>query len=159
MGAACNSKAPVSQPAAPPQSPKSVVSGAQAVVPRRTVKEDGLGRAQFILDNSGMIQDAYTMDKRKLGEGSYGSVCKGVHKSTGVARAIKTMAKGKVSDVERFRKEVAIMKMMDHPSIIKLYETFEDHHNIYLVMELCQGGELFDRIIDVGCFGEVEAAL
>lgn len=128
-------------------------------MPRRAVKEDGLGRAQFILDNSGMIQDAYTMDKRKLGEGSYGSVRKGVHKATGVARAIKTMAKGKLSSVERFRKEVAIMKMMDHPSIIKLYETFEDHHNIYLVMELCQGGELFDRIIDVGCFGEVEAAL
>jgi calcium-dependent protein kinase len=47
---------------------------------------------------------------------------------------------------------------MDHPSIIKLYETFEDHHNIYLVMELCQGGQLYDRITELGCFGELEAA-
>merc|ERR1712032_1559821 len=56
------------------------------------------------------------------------------------------------------KQEIAIMKMMDHPNIIKLYETFEDHKNIYLVMELCAGGELFDRIIDAGHFTEVQAA-
>merc|ERR1719190_194718 len=50
------------------------------------------------------------------------------------------------------------MKMMDHPNIIKLYETFEDHRNIYLVMEICAGGELFDRIIESGHFTEVQAA-
>merc|ERR1712113_220781 len=53
----------------------------------------------------------------------------------------------------------AIMKIMDHPNIIKLYETFEDHRNIYLVMELCTGGELFDRIIEAGHFTEVQAAI
>ena len=42
--------------------------------------------------------------------------------------------------------ELAIMKMMDHPNIIKLYETFEDHRNIYLIMENCSGGDLFERI-------------
>merc|ERR1712190_81935 len=55
-------------------------------------------------------------------------------------------------------REIAIMKMMDHPNIIKLYETFEDHRNIYLVMELCLGGELFDRIIESGHFTEAQAA-
>jgi len=128
-------------------------------MPRKDIKEDGIGRAQFIMDSSGRIQDAYSMDKRKLGEGSFGSVRKGVHKATGSARAIKTMAKGKLSNIERFKKEVAIMKMVDHPSIIKLYETYEDHQCIYLVMELCQGGELFDSIIEAGHFGEVEAAV
>mmetsp|Transcript_88907 Transcript_88907/g.252078 ORF Transcript_88907/g.252078 Transcript_88907/m.252078 type:complete len:414 (+) Transcript_88907:2-1243(+) len=48
---------------------------------------------------------------------------------------------------------------MDHPNIIKLYETFEDTRNIYLVMELCSGGELFDRIIESGHFTEVQAAM
>merc|ERR550537_1578954 len=49
--------------------------------------------------------------------------------------------------------------MMDHPNIIKLYETFEDHRNIYLIMEICSGGELFDRIIETGHFTEVQAAI
>merc|ERR1719436_2009524 len=51
------------------------------------------------------------------------------------------------------------MKIMDHPNIIKLIETFVDHRNIYLVMELCTGGELFDRIIESGHFTEVQAAI
>merc|ERR1719487_933576 len=48
---------------------------------------------------------------------------------------------------------------MDHPNIIKLYESFEDHRNIYLIMEMCSGGELFDRIIETGHFTEVQAAI
>jgi len=55
--------------------------------------------------------------------------------------------------------EIAIMKLLDHPNIIKLYEVFEDHRSIYLVMELCMGGELFDRIIDERRFSEAKAAL
>merc|ERR1719433_599706 len=47
---------------------------------------------------------------------------------------------------------------MDHPSIIKLFETFEDSRNVYLAMELCQGGELFDRITESGHFSEANAA-
>eukprot|EP00438_Fugacium_kawagutii_P030375 Skav226472 [mRNA] locus=scaffold4441:25779:38350:- [translate_table: standard] len=51
------------------------------------------------------------------------------------------------------------MKSMDHPNIIKLQETFEDRKHIYLAMELCTGGELFDRIIEVGQFTEKDAAI
>ena len=47
---------------------------------------------------------------------------------------------------------------MDHPNILKLYEYFEDDKNVYLVTELCKGGELFDKIIEKEYFTEKEAA-
>jgi len=129
-------------------------------LPKKEIKAGGIGHAQFIMDNPGKkIQDCYDMDKKKLGEGSYGSVCKAKNKNTGLRRAVKTISKAQMKNVERFKQEIAIMKMMDHPNIIKLYESFQDHRNIYLVMELCAGGELFDRIIDAGHFTEVQAAI
>ena len=42
----------------------------------------------------------------------------------------------------------------DHPNIIRLYEEIEDDRNIYLVMEECTGGELFDYILSLGSFSE-----
>merc|ERR1719356_1767290 len=123
------------------------------------VKEGGYSRAQFIMDNAGKIQDFYQIEKKKLGEGSYGSVSKAKNLSTGAIRACKAISKSQMKNIDRFKQEIALMKIMDHPNIIKLYETFGDHRNIYLVMELCTGGELFDRIIEAGHFTEGQAAL
>ena len=50
------------------------------------------------------------------------------------------------------------MKRMDHPNIVRLFETFEDHKNIYLILELCTGGELFDAIVSSGFLNEKEAS-
>lgn len=118
------------------------------------MKEGGIGRGQFVLENPGKIKDFYDMNKKAIGSGSYGTVCKAKHKQSQVVRAVKTIpkAQGPVSG------EVSIMKVMDHPNIIKLYECFEDPRNMYLVMELCTGGELFDAIIDAGTFTESQAA-
>lgn len=126
---------------------------------KKPVKEGGFGIAQFIIDNTGKLQDFYDLEKKNLGEGSYGAVYKGINKSTGQPRAVKSICKDQMKNLERFKSEINIMKMMDHPNIIKLYESFEDKKNIYLVMELCNGGELFDRIIDAGHFKEVQAAI
>jgi len=84
-------------------------------------------------------------------------VVRGKLKGTKNYRAIKVIPKGKVKNPERFTRETNIMMRLDHPNIIKLYETFEDTRNIYLVMEMCEGGELFDRIINKGHFSEKEA--
>jgi len=75
-------------------------------------------------------------------------------------KAIKIINKEnvKLKDIDRFRKEVKLMKETDHPNIVRLYETFEDGHDIYLILELCQGGELFDRIQTDNKFGERGAA-
>jgi calcium-dependent protein kinase len=112
----------------------------------------------FINTNAGKITDFYDLDpKKSLGSGSYGNVFKAKKKGTKIVRAIKQIPKNKVKNQDLFKREVEIMKSLDHPNIIKLYEAFEDSRNVYLVMEVCEGGELFDRIIDKGCFSETEA--
>merc|ERR1712224_720468 len=85
-------------------------------------------------------------------------VSKAKNLSTCAIRACKSINKSQMKNMDRFKQEIALMKIMDHPNIIKLYETFEDHRNIYLIMELCVGGELFDRIIEAGPFTESQAA-
>ena len=116
-------------------------------------------RSNLILDNTGSLTAVYDVEERKLGQGSYGSVSKAVHKSTKQVRAVKTIPKSKLKNIDSFRQEVNIMKALDHPNIIRLYETFEDHRNVYLVMSLCSGGELFDRLIEMGKLTEVQAAI
>ena len=63
---------------------------------------------------------------------------------------------------DMFYREMQIMKDLEHPNIIKGYDMFEDPQNLYLVMELCQGGELFDVLQDKlqrdECFSEADAA-
>lgn len=54
--------------------------------------------------------------------------------------------------------EIEILKTLDHPNILKLYEFFQDHKRYFLVTELCNGGELFDKITEQTYFSEHEAA-
>lgn len=117
-----------------------------------------LKKQWFIKSNNGKVEDHYDVDPKKvLGSGTYGMVFKAKKKGTKITRAIKQIPKKKVKNQERFQREIEIMSNLDHPNIIKLYETFEDDKNIYLVMEVCEGGELFDRIIERGFFSEVDA--
>jgi calcium-dependent protein kinase len=62
--------------------------------------------------------------------------------------AIKVISKSKLSeeDIEALHMEVAILQKVDHPNIVKYYETYEDEKFIYLVMELCPGGELLEKL-------------
>lgn len=99
----------------------------------------------------------YEIAKNELGKGSYGLVQMGRLKGTKVQRAIKIIDKSKVSNVERFRLEVEIMMRLNHPSILRLFDYFEDKKHVYLVLELCSGGELFDRIIEKKFYDENEA--
>ncbi|EZG85645.1 putative calcium-dependent protein kinase [Gregarina niphandrodes] len=114
-----------------------------------------------ILQNS-TLDDIYEFqgkgDAGNLGKGSYGSVMKAVDKRSGALRAIKTVYKPKIENISRLRREILIMKSLDHPSIIRLFEVYEDDVNLHLVMELCTGGELFDRIIKAGHLSERYAA-
>ena len=105
------------------------------------------------------IDKYYTFDSKPLGKGSYGIVRKGKHKITNQIRAIKTIMKSLIEDKEKFKLEIDILSSMDHPNIVKLFEWYEDEQNYYLVMEICQGGDLFIRIKQLGFFQEEDAKI
>jgi len=106
------------------------------------------------------ILDDYDI-KRELGEGSYGQVKLGTHKRTGIDRAIKMIKTNEIPEEERnaMLKEVSILKSLDHPNIIKMFDMYQDETYYYIVIEYCSGGELFDRVKNNSDgFSEKEAA-
>ena len=105
-------------------------------------------KSTFIVKNEKKMSDVYSMEKKTLGSGTYGVVHKVTHKVTKQVRACKTIARKKIKNWERFQQEVTILQTLDHPHIIKLYEYFEDEKNVYLITEICGGGELFDKIVE-----------
>ncbi len=79
-------------------------------------------------------------------------------KETGALRAIKKIPLEKIINHQSVVNETTALKNLDHPNVIKLYETYEDADGIYLVQEFCEGGELFDYIADRDHLSEAEAA-
>ena len=117
-------------------------------------------KSSMILKNERPIRDFYKIDKKNLlGDGSFGSVRRVLHKKTGVVRACKMIDKSKISSPERLDQEIEILTKLDHPNVLKLYEYFEDKKYVYLITELCKGGELFELAIDDELITEGEASL
>jgi hypothetical protein len=83
--------------------------------------------------------------KETLGKGKFGLVKTAIHKKTGKKVAVKVMSKAEmtVQDVELQRREIEILKMCQHPNIIRLLDIFENQDYIYIIMENLSGGDLF----------------
>lgn len=95
-----------------------------------------------------------------IGEGTFGKVKKGIHKLTGQPVAIKVLEKSRIleaADVERVRREIYILRKIDHTNVIKLYEVIDSPACIFLIMEFCPGGELFEYIVARGRVEELDA--
>jgi BR serine/threonine kinase len=90
------------------------------------------------------LNDFYDI-KEPLGKGKFGLVKSAIHKKTGKNVAVKIMSKKEmtVPDIELQRREIEILKMCQHPYIIRLLDIFENEDNIYIVMENLSGGDLF----------------
>lgn len=99
---------------------------------------------------------------RELGRGEFGVTYYCTDKETKNKYACKSISKKKLRtavDIEDVRREVEIMKRMPkHPNIVTLKDTYEDDRAVHIVMELCEGGELFDRIVARGHYTERAAA-
>ncbi|CAL9137328.1 unnamed protein product [Musa acuminata var. zebrina] len=100
---------------------------------------------------------------QELGRGEFGVTYLCTDRATGELFACKSISKKKLRtavDIEDVRREVEIMRHLpSHPSIVSLKDTYEDDGAVHLVMELCEGGELFDRIVTKGHYTERAAAI
>jgi len=97
------------------------------------------------------IEDIYdgVHDGPVLGTGVAGIVRRCIHKESEVEFAVKCLNIELVvhdQGVEQVRDEIYIMCQLDHPNIVRLEEVYESHNEIYLVMEICHGGELFAQL-------------
>ena len=114
----------------------------------------------FVVSSDQNIEEFYNLKAGKvLGSGAFGKVIMANKKGTDIYRAIKMIPKSMAIKNSKFVNEINILKSLDHPNVIKLYETYEDDRNYYIIFELCKGGELFDTIIENGYFTEREAKM
>ncbi|PON89159.1 GPCR kinase [Trema orientale] len=124
---------------------------------------DGSGNELWVLkDPTGRDISAQYDLGRELGRGEFGVTYLCTEISSGEKFACKSISKKKLRtpvDIDDVRREVEIMKhMRNHSNIVTLKDSFEDDNAVHIVMELCEGGELFDRIVARGHYTERAAA-
>ncbi|XP_043232335.1 serine/threonine-protein kinase MARK1-like isoform X10 [Amphibalanus amphitrite] len=98
---------------------------------------------------------------KTIGKGNFAKVKLAKHLPTGEEVAIKIIDKTQMNpgSLQKLFREVRIMKMLDHPNIVKLYQVIETKKTLYLVMEYASGGEVFDYLVFHGRMKEKEARL
>lgn len=114
----------------------------------------------FVQRKSESLRDIYLVGQ-KIGEGSFSTVYSVVHKQTNETRTVKTILKKSLKSPEAQKAvlhEFDTLRAIDHPNIIKIYESFEDEQHYYFVTEYCAGGELYERLISYGYISEAVAA-
>ncbi|KAK1273144.1 Calcium-dependent protein kinase 33 [Acorus gramineus] len=108
------------------------------------------------------LSTLYILDK-ELGRGQFGITYLCTERSTGLKYACKSISKGKLvskTDIEDVRREILILQhLTGQPNIVEFRGAYEDDKAVHLVMEVCSGGELFDKIIARGSYTEREASV
>ena len=129
---------------------------------KKQAKDDNINfnKETFILKSSGTIAKKYLKIK-DISNGTYSKIDLVQNKTDFKLYCCKEILKCKVADLSKFKNEINVLSKVDHPNIIRLYEIFEDERYISLIMEYCQGGELFQKINDLAekdqSFSEKEA--
>lgn len=108
------------------------------------------------------LQSKYRVDwKNPLGQGAFGAVFMGKSLSTGESVAIKKLSKDFTDNISFQREMDALLHLREaggHPNICGLRENFDERGFYYLVMDLINGGEMFDRLCAEGAYSEADAA-
>ena len=115
-----------------------------------------IGVSNVIRKNTGIPSDHYVSIKN-IGKGAYGKVVKVMHKQTGAIRSMKVIPKDNLRvgfTEEEIQMEINILKSLDHPNIIKIYEFYNDDNFYYLINEFCSEGDLSEKLIAIKYFDE-----
>lgn len=87
--------------------------------------------------------------KNLLGQGSYANVYKGRIIETGEHVAVKVIDKRLFANsynVKNIQSEIEIMKKVDHPNIVKLFDVYQTTNNMYIITELCEDGDFYSLL-------------
>ena len=126
-----------------------------------TPEKLAIRRSTFVFHKTTNVLLDYSIGP-ELGIGAFGSVRTAFHKATGQERAIKTVKKEKVcKDMQarsKFFTEIDVLREINHPNILQLYEFYEDKKSFHLVTEKLNGGELFEFIVSSEMLSESIAA-
>jgi calcium-dependent protein kinase len=125
----------------------SVKFGHVSLEPRHPTKprEIRVSVHQFVERRHSNVEETYELEQ-ELGRGSFGKVVLGRHRELGVVRAIKTIAREGNECAGDFCAEVEILKKIDHPNVMKVFELYEDTTSFHLVTEFVEGGPLFEML-------------
>jgi len=93
-----------------------------------------------------------------LGSGYFAVVKVGYDKETKEKVAIKCVDKSKVEREETLQNEIDILSKVQHEGVVRMYRIFDAEETLFIVMELMEGGELYDEIIKRSLFSEQEAS-
>ena len=129
-------------------------------IERKTTKKKlkiKIDKGNFVRIKANNFFDEYDL-KEKLGEGSFGTVYKVIQRKTNYLRAMKAIKK-KYVEKNEFLNEIELLKTVDHPNIIKLFDCYYDKTFYYLIEEYCSGGDLFDYIQKEHFFTEKKASI
>lgn len=94
------------------------------------------------------FQDTYILE-HKIGEGGFGKVYQAKHTALGIRRAVKRIKKtnSPAESSSPLKSEIATLMALDHPHVVRLVEFYDSVQYLYLIFELCQGPDLFERVV------------
>lgn len=104
------------------------------------------------------LEDSYDVEMCAVDEDTHYTMRFAKHRRTSQAVAVKSFTK-KHGGCDVAERTISIMKELDHPNVVKLFEAFEDFNEIHLVQERCEGGELLERILEEDHFSEWRVAV
>lgn len=123
-----------------------------------STKELPMVKSLFMGFSSGNVEKDYDLVE-VIDSNSSNKITKVINKKSGKAAVLKTIKKGRELDPSTIYLQVEILRRLSHPSIVQIYEYYEDMKYFKLIFEHCEGSELFDQIVNKGSLNEDEAAL